>query len=51
MSITYCKTCDVVLEGEEITHTSPIDGEVESYCPYCGNPTSELPEDDPMEDR
>lgn len=47
MSISFCKDCDIIIEGETI-HNAETD---EELCPYCGEPAGGLPEDDPLEDR
>lgn len=47
MSIAICKECQVVVEGQTLTNAETD----EECCPYCKQPITELPEDDPKEDR
>lgn len=47
MSLSYCTECGVIVEGQTI-FCRGCDSDI---CLYCGNPTNEIPEEDPNEER
>jgi len=50
MSIAFCRECDHIVEGSTRMDTDEHGVEYE-YCISCGQEVSNLPEDDPREDR